>query len=54
MKVFEKRDAYQYNEIVLNPAKKGTNSKVEEAPLYEKYTKREDFANQRFDPGDWY
>jgi len=42
---FEKRDANQYNGNVLIRTRKAQNQ-IEEAPLYEAYTKREDFANK--------
>ncbi|OPX89371.1 MAG: hypothetical protein A4E54_01006 [Pelotomaculum sp. PtaB.Bin117] len=35
---FEKRDAHQYNGNVLIPTRKAQNQ-IEEAPLYEAYTK---------------
>jgi hypothetical protein len=42
---FEKRDAHQYNGNVLIPLRKAQNQ-IEEASLYEAYTKRENFANK--------
>jgi len=43
---FEKRDAHQYNGNVLIQQRKAQNQ-IEEASLYEAYTKRKDFANQK-------
>ena len=40
----KRRPSIQLN--CADPRQKGTIEKIEEASLYEKYTKREDFANQ--------
>ena len=44
---FEKRDARQYNGIVLIRPRNAQNQNIEEASHNEDYTKREDFANQK-------